>query len=84
MIRDTAKKIARAIGLIDRVDDEVARRLEAKAAEDHERALRDPFRFESREAWAAYRRRHGLRTPRPRDLPRDPDREPFAALRRWE
>lgn len=78
-MRDTLRKFAEWVGLIRRVDDEVARRLEAKAREDEERALRDPFRFASWEDFARYRRARGLSTPR---RPRDPDKEPWIAISR--
>lgn len=70
-MRGTLRKFAEWVGLIRRVDDEVARRLEAKAREDEERALRDPFRFASWDDYVRYRRARGLSTPR---RPREPGR----------
>lgn len=46
------------------LDDQVAGDLEAEREADTERLLRDPFRFASWSDFVAYRRKHGLRTPR--------------------
>lgn len=86
MIKSTAQRVARVLRLIDRIDEEAARKLEEEEDRAHERRLRDPFLFDSWESWARYRRRHGYRTPRRRARPdeRNIERQPWAILARWD